>query len=630
TEVYVSFGPVQSFISQARTTHDLWTGSYLLSILGREAIRSVLENHPDTKVIRPYLDSETPDHQIALRRVEGIDKRVGTVPNLIEFDANGNPSAIAESAVDGWTTMWNNICKEARTRVESVTSSSSQDAFMPIWERQVNSLWDSYWVIGEYTGLTRRKAIRNFSEDAEHGRKCTICGNREILRPKSTDFDDIKSFWDKLAKNLSGAQIQEEGSERLCGVCLTKRMCPGILHDLVGSNKSPFPSTVSFATLPWRLAIVKSDDANLKNLTKKYLSELKDAGLFQLEGLWKPNDTKKNKRDDYHPLLNYDGDYFLPEQVQPEHLDLPERVCDTLGSTLKSLRQKSEQLGIPNPTPYYAVLSMDGDSIGETLSNNPGSKKCLSKHMSEFAKRAVEIVEDEWGRLIYAGGDDVLAFLPTHTALQTAYQIREAFMEAMDKTGIDNPPTISAGIVFAHYSAPMSSVVSRSHSLLEHVAKEHIAPKNVVSQGRIKKDAFAIETWDRGGTNLHVVKKWESSGRKELRTWTEVLGDVGSRFTKNADVPLTSSFIHSAAESIRKMEWEYDDADTVEELFLVNYLRSRDEKISKLKKDPDGREKAAALISKLVDLTLCWDGDDCTYNPDHLLFAQFLSRGGVY
>jgi len=623
TEVYVSFGPVQSFISQARTTHDLWTGSYLLSVLGREAIRSVLEKHPDTKVIRPHLDSKSLEKLVSSQKVHDIDTRVGTVPNLLEFDADENPSGVAEAALDGWTRMWNDICEEARTQLASVAPDSSQDVFVPIWNRQVSSQWESYWAVGDYTGLTRRKAIRDFSEEAEHGRKCTICGDREILRGRSNDFSDVKNFWDHIAKNLSGAQIQEEGSERLCAICLIKRMCPSILQDLVGSDKSPFPSTVSFATLPWRRAVVQSDDAELQNLIEEYVSKLKGAGVPILKGLWK-------KDNGYHQLLDYDGDYFLPEQIQDEGPVLSEEKRNSLQSTLKNLRNKSSQRGIAKPTPYYAVLSMDGDSIGETLSKNPDDKYELSKQMSKFAKEVVDIVETCWGRLIYAGGDDVLAFLPTHTALQTAYWIREVFLKAMDKTGIKKPPTISAGIVFAHQTAPMSSVVSRSHSLLENVAKEHVAPVDVVSEGRIKKDAFAIETWNRGGTNLHVVKKWESSDREELRTWTEVLRDAGSRFTKNTDLPLTSSFIHSAAESIRKMEWEHDDADTVAELFLVNYLRSRHEKISKLKKDPDGREKAAALINKLVDLSICWDGDDCTYNPDHLLFAQFLSRGGVF
>lgn len=621
--VYVSFGPVQSFISQARTTHDLWTGSYLLSILGREAIRSVLTQHPDTEVIRPRLEKDSLDDLVASRKVDRIDERVGTVPNLLEFDADDNPSSVAKAAVEGWNRMWEDVCKEALGRVKSATPSSSHDEFLPIWTRQVSSHWDSYWTIGEYTGLTRRKAIRNFSEEPEQGRKCTICGNREILRGESNRFQDIREFWHGIAKNLEGAKIQDEGSERLCSICLIKRMCPDILAEIVGSDDKPFPSTVSFSMLPWRLALTQSDDAMLGKAIDEYLSALKDAGVPTLEGIWK--NAKEN-----HDILNFEGEYFIPERISEGKMDLTQKQIDSLLPALDNLRKRAKAIDIPDYNPYYAVLSMDGDSIGETLSNNPGSKRKLSKKMSEFANQVVTIVESCWGRLVYAGGDDVLAFLPTHTVLQTAYRIREVFLKTMSETDIDNPPTISAGIVFAHQSAPMSSVVSRSHALLEDVAKEHVVPGEAVeNEAYTKKDAFALETWNRGGTNLHVLKKWESSVHGKTRAWVDVLTDASERFYKNDKLPITSSFIHSAAQSLRKMSWSKDEADTVEELFLVNYLRSRHEKISKLKGTPEGRKKAADLVGKLVDLSVCWDGSSCTYNPDHLLFTQFLSRGGA-
>lgn len=51
----MSFGPVQSFIGQARSTSDLWAGSHLLSTLVWEAIRSVVESLGPDAVLFPAL-----------------------------------------------------------------------------------------------------------------------------------------------------------------------------------------------------------------------------------------------------------------------------------------------------------------------------------------------------------------------------------------------------------------------------------------------------------------------------------------------------------------------------------------------------------------------------------------------
>ena len=40
---HFTLGPVQSFVAQARRTRDLWAGSFLLSWLSGQAMKSILE-----------------------------------------------------------------------------------------------------------------------------------------------------------------------------------------------------------------------------------------------------------------------------------------------------------------------------------------------------------------------------------------------------------------------------------------------------------------------------------------------------------------------------------------------------------------------------------------------------------
>jgi hypothetical protein len=108
---------------------------------------------------------------------------------------------------------------------------------------------------------------------------------------------------------------------------------------------------------------------------------------------------------------------------------------------------------------YFAVLALDGDNMGKWISGSktPKLKDVLSSEaakvyleaganlenprplspswhlqfaeaLGNFAQHAARrVVEAFDGRLIYAGGDDVLALLPADTALECAHALRLAF-----------------------------------------------------------------------------------------------------------------------------------------------------------------------------------------------------------
>jgi CRISPR-associated protein Cmr2 len=110
------------------------------------------------------------------------------------------------------------------------------------------------------------------------------------------------------------------------------------------------------------------------------------------------------------------------------------------------------------------LLVADGDNMGRAIDRltSQQSHRDLSLVLSQFAFKVEKIVSKYSGILIYAGGDDVMAFLPLHTVLQCANTLAEEFAQAMTTFRIDqyNSPTLSTGIVIAHHLESLSDTLN--------------------------------------------------------------------------------------------------------------------------------------------------------------------------
>jgi CRISPR-associated protein Cas10/Cmr2 subtype III-B len=143
-----------------------------------------------------------------------------------------------------------------------------------------------------------------------------------------------------------------------------------------------------------------------------------------------------------------------------------------------------EETGSEDEGKYFAVLALDGDEIGKWISGikcpelagqlseearayfskhkneeflNPGTRRPLSPSfhlqfseiIANFGIHCVRrIVQAFDGRLIYAGGDDVLAMLPADTAISCARALRTAFR------GDKSLPGLAKGIADRSSSKP--------------------------------------------------------------------------------------------------------------------------------------------------------------------------------
>lgn len=173
-----------------------------------------------------------------------------------------------------------------------------------------------------------------------------------------------------------------------------------------------------------------------------------------------------------------------------------------------------------NDDPYIAVIAMDGDKMGASLSNlkEEEDHRAFSKSLAEFAIGVQSIVEKYQGKLIFAGGDDVLAVVSAKKAVECAEELANAFKETMkeykwkdEKENKEKEISASAGIAIGHKNVPLQDIVHAAH-------KAESRAKTTYDRG-----ALAITVLKRSGEIIEWGCKWES---KTLKLFKEINGSV--------------------------------------------------------------------------------------------------------
>lgn len=158
----------------------------------------------------------------------------------------------------------------------------------------------------------------------------------------------------------------------------------------------------------------------------------------------------------------------------------------------------TREMKTPNLDAYFAIIAMDGDRMGEGLSQFKTREEHLnfSHQLYLFSQQVKEISKDFNATLIYAGGDDVLAVISAKDAFKYAAALREAFASKVCGK------TASAGIAVAHRSTPLQDVVHAAHAAESRAKNKY---------GR---DALAVTIYKRSGETLEWGCKWSSVALK--------------------------------------------------------------------------------------------------------------------
>ncbi len=484
--VSIAIGPVQDFIASARRSRDLWFGSWLLSELSKAAARKIAEGH---KLIFPAIDDPKD-----LERGSDFNV-VNKLTAIIETaDVKAFVGEVHEAAKDELARLRN----EAFKRFESEGQYFDRTAA----DKQVADLLEFYWAAVPLPDENLYLAVRQQAEALLTARKNTRAfastkGWAQVGVPKSSLDGWRESVIHEDAYKTNGLSAEERRQlfdtrpgERLCGVGLLKRL--GKKGDEEG-----FFSTSHVAAFPLLSNLRETDQAAVA----RYFQQLNDIDQSAWSGVSgngsSPDHTRiasifrRGEKPCDGRLLFEDrlAEYFEKKNVLPE---VSKKKIDVAKKALREFLKSA--LGDRKPHPYYALLLADGDGMGKAIEalSTHHQHRDLSSKLSEFAKGVRAIVETtHHGSLIYAGGDDVLAFVPLHQIVQCAKALSDAF-----KTTLNNGTTLSIGVAICHHLDPLSDALTLVRAA-EQEAKRFP-----------DKDALCLKLDKRGGETTTVVDHW--------------------------------------------------------------------------------------------------------------------------
>lgn len=500
--LHFSLGPVQDFVTQSRRTRDLWASSFLLSHLAEIAL-DVVTDHGGQIVLPAWDDAA---------RSNVMQHDFGTVPNRFVVDvADGR--ATAEAASAALRSRWKEVA-DAVWNQYVIGVAQHGDGTQAIWDREVANFWEISWVIGSPESsdhlLAARKNWRTTPATVEPGDHCTMMGDRQELSGwiRSLARRKQDEFWSRLRSRTGKLDLGDD--ERLCAIALIKRLFPRVANAAIGRplEQNNWPSTAYVAAIPWLRDVASNE--KLRSDVKEYgamVRRLAENALGERQTRIKNLQPLKDVTGEF---LKLDGNFFQPNALKNSRVtpfenqlsdDEDKAQRDKLQERLKSLCKASES----KPSSFYAVLLMDGDSMGALLGearkpNGVGETRA-TRALSQFSRNVSDIVSSNDGITIYAGGDDVLAMLPLRNALPCAIALTDEYQRCFQaKCGeaIAGLATLSGSIVYAHYHTPLRDVLATAHHLLDDIAKE--------ATGR---DSLAIAVFKSSGINGQWSAPWK-------------------------------------------------------------------------------------------------------------------------
>ena len=620
--------PVQSFILNSRKEEDLWAGSHILSYLTYHGIKSIIGRYGPDAFVYPYLRGlPFVDCDYFGNRSDSL--RLATIPNkflaivsiedapVIENEISAHVESswnelakYVEQHVDDIGGFWNQIKGQWRIAIDALEFPDDPSGFIEDNRdnipselygkyisfvknlKEISNYYltpiDNYGLIFELLQSIvdyKSKHVKNHLTTSPKD-KCTMCGERVTV----TDRDHAS----KLRK-----------SEELCGVCLIKRY----YRDFIEKKFRISIDTKSVSEIAMRKGrkgnyleeVEKTDEYKQVFNNFREFKEIADIG-WDVEYIY---DIYNNKIDnvigdidDNLPAkLNFHGNYFnnLIESME----GLRKRIKETRGA----------------PPSYYGILMMDGDNMGMKLIGddlkdfreylhskvkipeddahkgvfdekrrlNPTIHTAISRSLMEFALTdIVEIVKKYRGELIYTGGDDVLALLPTDTILNCAYEIQQSFNREFDGWRQYPNSKMSAGIIMVKYDYPLYDALKRVRSL-EKKAKDQ--GKNGFCIGYLK------------GTQMYETgAKWD------------VLNDgVSKEFIDYIlDDEISPKFIYDFMKMSESLEGLEEDA--FKSLLKVELDRHSKNEFKNRIKEEMGEEWTDEMTQRILSLKLHTDG----------------------
>ena len=412
------------------------------------------------------------------------------------------------------------------------------------------------------------KSVRPFSQTSEDGYRCSLCGEREWL---TTDRKQLHlppgqregTLWTRIsAEKPSWAR---EG-EHLCGLCAMKRLWPSRFVE--GLRQAVDIGEV-------RRYVVSTHTMALATSLGQWLDDPKPLPSWLSAQLQVCQDQAALPKSLADRLHNANEDTNLLCRRLPVLLDMLREAAKNEGDheQIREIEQKiKEEVFGHKPEAYYGLIMMDGDKMGAWLSGSeerfclpfgenwhsqvkakafeiargnealrqylatsrppsPARHMAISGALNSFSlELARHVIEDLYkGKLLYSGGDDLLAMVSVDDLLPAMLLLRlvysgifpggdddtDAWREVLgqQKKMLDigrghvqykgrlyrmmgRKATASAGAIITHHTAPLGMVL-RTLRETENRAKD---------EG--KRDAFSVTLLKRSGGAVNLTCPW--------------------------------------------------------------------------------------------------------------------------
>lgn len=478
----IAIGPVQGFIAAARRSRDLWSGSWLLSEMAKACAYSLYKQNAE--LIFPSPENEIND------LVPNSDLSVGNkIQVVISSQDSIKVREIAHQAQEAAKKRFVEVAQQAK---KELSASALRDS---IWNTQIDdyveaqAAWVSITKERDYAAacdlassvLAARKATRNFLPSA------ISATDPAFMLPKSS-LDGAREtvLQEEKLGNTARLKLGLSESEQLD--------CAGIAKRL-GGKTDQFTPFSRVAAHSWLKDI--SDD-ELKSLREAYES------LIGLELA-----TRVGGNDGLYKKLPYDAQFCYSFRLEAAIRDNKPYAKESeklqkLLDTLKPLWRKYGQ-----PCPYGVLLLADGDNMGKLLDTAKSKKthQNITRALSAFAESVRKTVQQYEGHAIYAGGDDVLAFVPLNTAQDCAKALSVSFNDALKNVANQLnaiTPTLSVGLGISHIMEPLGNIRELAKQA-EKVAKGDTCKKDK------QRNALGIALDVRSGAKTDLRMRWDDT-----------------------------------------------------------------------------------------------------------------------
>lgn len=412
------------------------------------------------------------------------------------------------------------------------------------------------------------KSVRPFAQTKYEGYRCDLTGEAEWLTTDRTQLAFGKqgrkdTLWSKAAQAFPG--LFRKG-EHLSALAMLKRM--------------------------WPRTFAQELEKTLNIKVQRYVVSTHTMALAtSLERWIEDGGLSANRSDEFERLIAEVEAANSPRTALPRRLVKKLHACspqtqelaarlpglldqdDLTEDHARALDRDIEKLIGAKPEAYYAFILLDGDRMGAWLSGtepdylltygdtwhpkirhtaaqkfpqlaeylgslravSPARHMAISAALNDFALiMARHVVEDLCkGKLIYAGGDDVLAMVSVDDLLRCLTLLRLAYsgvwpeqegLADLLKLGNEHgmarlkrghalldgqllrlmgeKATASAGAIVAHHQTPLSRVLRELRA----------TEKRAKTQGG--RDAFSINLLKRSGGAVHLTLPWVAPGEK--------------------------------------------------------------------------------------------------------------------